>query len=122
MGEINVGDHLEMIHSLLDKQGFPREKFRIVPDLERPGMSCEGTILVREIVGDEEGMPIYALTDDLWDRFLQDDVLRVAVLVLHEMYHCRHHFRLISQLSPEERLANELEADEWALMQIGLIK
>ena len=122
MGEINVWDHLEMIHCLLDKQGFPREKFRIVPDLERPGMSCEGTIIVREIIGEDEGMPIYALTDDVWDRFLQDDVLRVAGLVLHEMYHCRHHFRLISQLSPEERLANELDADEWALRQMGLIK
>ena len=111
-----------MIHSLLDKQGFPREKFRIVPDLERPGMSCEGTIIVREIIGEDEGMPIYALTDDVWDRFLQDDGLQVAGLVLHEMYHCRHHFTPVSQLSLEQRLTNELEADEWALRLLELIE
>ena len=121
MGNIEVRNHLEMIYSLLDKYGFPRDKFCIVPDLERAGMSWEGNILVREIVGEDEGMPIYALTDDLRDRFLQDDGLRVACLVLHEMYHCRNHFTPVSQLSIEERLANELDADEWALGQLGVL-
>ena len=108
-----------MINSLLDKHGFPWEKFRVVPGLERVGMSWEGSILVREIVGEEEGMPIFGVTDDVRNRFLQDDGLRVACLVLHEMYHCRNHFTPLSQLSIEERLANELEADEWALGQLG---
>ena len=121
MGNIEVRNHFEMIHSLLDQHGFPRDKFRIIPDLEPAGMSWEGNILVREIVGEDEGMPIFGLTYGVRERFLQDDGLRVACLVLHELYHCRNHFTRVSQLSIEERLANELEADEWALGQLGVL-
>ncbi len=121
MGDINTSDYLGMIHSLLAKHDFPREKFRIVPGLERPGMSWEGNILIRDRIGEDEGASIFAaLSKEGHTRLRTDIALRISCLVLHEMYHCRNNFKPISQLSSLERMANEIEADEWAVKQLEL--
>lgn len=123
MGNIDVRNHLEMIYFILDRHDFPGDKFRIVPNLERAGMSWEGNILIREIIGESEAMPEFLpLGDDLRELLLRDHGIRVACLVLHEMYHCRNHFTPVSDLSWEIRTANEIAADEWALKQMGLIE
>ena len=121
MSGIDVRNHLEMIQSLLDRHNFPQDKFIIDPRLERSGLSSEGRIVIREEIGEEEGLPL-SLTDDHRELLLRDHGMRIACLILHEMYHCRNHFIPISQLSIEERMANDIEADEWALRQIGLIE
>ncbi len=116
---INTASYLKMIHYLLDQHDFPRDKFMIVPDLECAGMSWEGSIVIREQIGEEEGLPILT-TDSIRRRLINDYEMRIACLILHEMYHCRYHFTPVNQLSGEERLARDLDADEWALKQMGL--
>lgn len=116
---INTADYLTAIHALLDEHDFPRDRFRIVPKLERAGMSWEGSILVRDKIGEEEGLPLMP-TERVREVLLSNPELMVRCLVLHEMFHCLNHFTPVDQLSGEERIARDFDADHWALEQMGL--
>jgi hypothetical protein len=41
--------------------------------------------------------------------------------MLHEIYHLKNHFRNINELTWGERGENEIDADEWALKEMGLL-
>jgi hypothetical protein len=116
---IDVIEHRGLMHEVLARYELPAETLCIVPELEVPAKVAWGKIYVRETIDPERSLPIFPLTDAERARFLSSPPLLVECLLLHEIFHLRNHTRDVSELTVVERLANEEEADEWALQEMG---
>jgi predicted metal-dependent hydrolase len=68
----------------------------------------------------EKALP-FIRNDHIDEILLSTPEKLIECLVLHEIYHLKNHFRNVNELTPEERIANDFEADEWALKEMGLL-
>jgi hypothetical protein len=100
------------------RYGIPPDDILIVPGLYVPAKTAHGKLYFREMLDPEKALPLIR-KPDICEKLLRSPRSVIEFLLLHEIFHLRNHHRDISELTVEERIANDIDADEWASREMG---
>jgi hypothetical protein len=115
---LDMKSYFEFMDQVGARYGIAPEDIIVEPGLEVPGKTADGKLFFAEMIDPEKALP-WIRNDHIESVLLSRPENLIECLMLHEIYHLRNHRRNVDELTPEERAANEFEADEWALREMG---
>jgi hypothetical protein len=112
--------YFEFMDQVGARYGIAPEDIIVEPGLEVPGKTADGKLFFAEMIDPEKALP-WIRNDNIDEVLLSTPEKLIECLMLHEIYHLKNHFRNVNELTWQERAANDYEADDWALKEMGLL-
>lgn len=115
---LDLKPYLKFMDEVGARYGVAPEDIIVEPGLEVPAKTANGKLFFAEMMDPEKALP-FIRNDHIESVLLSRPERLIECLMLHEIYHLENHFRNVNELTWEERAANDVEADEWALREMG---
>jgi hypothetical protein len=116
---LDLKPYAEFMDKVGARYGVHPDDILIVTELEVPAKTAHRKLIFREFIDPEKALP-FIRNEHIDSVLLSSPEKLIECLVLHEIYHLKNHHRNVNELTREEHAANEIEADEWALEEMGL--